>query len=226
MVTECFYCIHVYHFFKICIIPCFDFLNFVWSTETVEEVDECNFAFESCKVCNRSKVHNFLWVWFSEHCSTCLTAGINVWMITEDVQRLCSNTACSNMEYTRKLFSSNLVHVRNHQEKTLWSCKCSSKCTRCKWTVNCTCGTGFWFHFDNLYLVTEDVFLTTCRPVINPVSHWWWRSDWINTGNFCKGISNVCGSLVTIHRLFLSGHFVLLYRKSIQKKTHENLRFP
>ena len=79
-------CVHIAHFFKIFVIPNSDFLNFVGCTETVKEVDERNSALDCCKVSNCAEIHNLLGICFSEHCETCLTAGINVGMVTENVK--------------------------------------------------------------------------------------------------------------------------------------------
>ena len=78
MFTECIYCIHIYHVFQIFVIPCLDFLNLVGGTESVEEVDKWNFAFQCCTVCNRCQVHNLLYAGFAEHCDSGLTTGVNV----------------------------------------------------------------------------------------------------------------------------------------------------
>ena len=45
--------IQISHFLQILIIPCLDLLDLVGGTETVEEVDERNFALDGCKVSNR-----------------------------------------------------------------------------------------------------------------------------------------------------------------------------
>ena len=86
MSTEFLYSIHIEHIFKISIIPSFDFLDFVRSTETVEEVDESNFTFQSSKVSYRSKIHYFLRIAFCKHSNTSLATGINIGMITKNVQ--------------------------------------------------------------------------------------------------------------------------------------------
>ena len=45
MVTECSDCIHICHILQIFIIPCFNLLNLVRCTESIEEVDEWKFSF-------------------------------------------------------------------------------------------------------------------------------------------------------------------------------------
>ena len=206
MLTESFYCIHIAHFFQVSIIPFFNLLNLMGCTETIKEVDEWHFTFNSCKMRYRAQVHNFLWVGLSQHSETGLTTCINVTVVTEDIQRLCSNGTCRNIKYTRKLFCSNFIHVRNHQKKTLRSCKCSGDRTCCQGTMYSTGCTCFRLHFTDNYLITKNVFLTCCCPLVNGVSH---RTGWCNRidcGNICIGISNMCSSRISIHRLFCSWH--------------------
>ena len=84
MFTECIDSIHICHILQIFIIPCFDFLDLVRCTESIEEVDERNFSFNCCQMSNRSQIHNFLYGRFTQHCNTSLTTGVNIGMITKD----------------------------------------------------------------------------------------------------------------------------------------------
>ena len=54
MLTELFYCVHVAHFFQISVIPFFNLLDLVGSTETIEEVNKRNFSLKSSKMCYRT----------------------------------------------------------------------------------------------------------------------------------------------------------------------------
>ena len=58
--TECSNCILIYHRLKIFIIPYFDLLNFMRSTEAVKEIDKRNSALYCCQMSNSAEVHNFL----------------------------------------------------------------------------------------------------------------------------------------------------------------------
>ena len=58
--AELFNSVPVEHISKVCIIPLFNLLNFVRSSEAVKEVEERNSALDSCKVSNCCKVHTFL----------------------------------------------------------------------------------------------------------------------------------------------------------------------
>ena len=118
-VSECSNCIHVAHFFKIIVIPNFDLLNLVRCTETVEEVNERNSAFNSCKMSDCTEIHNFLRICFCKHCETCLTAGINVRMVAENVEGVRRNATSRYMEYAGKKLTCDLIHIGDHEEKTL-----------------------------------------------------------------------------------------------------------
>ena len=130
MFSECINCIHIYHIFQIFVIPCLDLLDLVRGTETIEEVDERDTSFDCCTVCNRCKVHNFLYGRFAQHSCTCLTTCVNVGVISEDGKRMACDRTSGYVEYARKLLTSDFVQVRDHQKKTLRSCvgSCQSTC--------------------------------------------------------------------------------------------------
>ena len=113
--AECINCIHIAHFFKIIKIPNLNFLNFVGSTETVKEVKEGNAALNSCQVSNCAKVHNFLCVCLSEHCKTCLAAGINVRMVAKNIKRVRSYATSRYVEYAREQLTCYFIHIGYHE---------------------------------------------------------------------------------------------------------------
>ena len=61
VVLECLECIPVNHFLQIFIVPCFDLLLFVRSSETVEEVEHRKMSADCRKVSNCGKVHSLLY---------------------------------------------------------------------------------------------------------------------------------------------------------------------
>ena len=74
------------HLVKILIVPDLDLLNLVGSTEAVEEVDERNAALYGGEMSDRAEIHDLLRVGLSEHSEAGLTAGVNVGVVTEDVE--------------------------------------------------------------------------------------------------------------------------------------------
>ena len=153
---------------------------------------------------NSSKIHNFLRICLSEHCKTGLTASINVRVVAEDVKCVRSYAACRNVEHAWKQLAGDLVHIRDHEEKTLRSSIGCGKSTSVQRTVNCTGCTGFGLHLLNLNGSTENVLDTLSGPLINIVCHRAGRCDWVDTSNFREGIRNICGSVVTVHGFHFS----------------------
>ena len=207
--AECFNSIHIAHFFQVFVIPNLDLLDLVGGTETIKEVDEWNTALDGCQMSNSTQIHNFLWVGFSQHSKTGLTASINVGMIAKDVQCMGSNCSCRYVEYAREQLTSDFVHIWNHQQKTLGSGVCCGHSTSIQGAVYSTSCTSFGLHLHYLNGRTEDVLFALCRPLVYIVSHWAGRGDWVDAGNFCKCIRYICSSVVAVHGFHRSSHDVL-----------------
>ena len=165
-VTELCDCVHICHIFQIFIVPCLDLLDLMRCTESVEEVDERNFSFDCCKMSNRCKVHNLLYRRLTKHCTSSLTTGHNVGMVTENTKCVGSKCTGRYVDNSRKLLTSNLVKVRDHKQKTLGSCVGCSQGTCCQRTVNCTCCTSLRLHLCNLYFLSKDVLSSLSCPLI------------------------------------------------------------
>ena len=208
--AECFNSIHVAHFLQILVIPNLNLLDLVGGTEAVEEVDERNTGLDGSQMCYCRKVHNLLRVGLSQHSETGLAASHNVGMVTEDVQCMRCNGTSGNVEYTRKQLACDLVHIRDHQQKTLRSGVGGGQRTCCQRTVYGTRRTCLGLHFDYLNGSTENVLLTCGSPLVNAVCHGAGRGDRIDTRNFGKRVRYVRGRSVAVHGLHLSCHVDVL----------------
>ena len=175
-------------------------------TEAVEEVDERNTGLNGSQMCYCRKVHNLLRVGLSQHSETGLAASHNVGMVTEDVQCMRCNGTSGNVEYTRKQLACDLVHIRDHQQKTLRCGVGGGESTCCQRAVYGACRTCLGLHFDNLYGSTENVLLTCGCPLVNAVCHRAGRGDRIDARNLGKRIRHMCRSGITVHGLHLSCH--------------------
>jgi hypothetical protein len=120
-------------------------------------------------------------------------------VISEDVKRVRRYATSGNVEYTGKKLTGDLIHVGDHQKKTLRSGISGGESTGCKRTVNSTSGTGLGLHFDNVNGSSENVLKTLSCPLISVVSHRAGRCDGVNTRNFCESVAYMSGSLVTVH---------------------------
>ena len=216
-------CIHIDHVSQILVIPDSNLLDLVRSTESVEEVDERNSAFDCCKVSNRSQIHDFLYAGLAEHCETGLTACHNVGLIAEDGQSVACQGTSGNVEHAGEQLACDFVHVRDHQQKSLRCSVSGSQCTSVQRTVNCTGCTGFRLHFLNLYFRTENVLSSLCRPLINVVCHRAGRGNRVNCRDFRKCVRHMGSSSVAVHGFELSFHCVISHKKFLLYNCAQNM---
>ena len=205
--TELLNSLHVAHFLQVFVIPLFDLLDLVRSTEAVEEVHERNMAFDSGQVSNGAQIHNFLRVGFAQHGKTGLTNGHNVAVVTEDVQGLGSNGTGGNVKNAGQLLGCDFVHVGDHQQKTLRSGEGGGDSTGAQRTVHSTCGASLGLHFNNLDLVPENVLQAGGAPLVNSVCHRAGGGNRVDGSNIGKRISYMRSRGIAIHGLFCSWHF-------------------
>ena len=218
-------CIFVEEFCQFVIFHNFDFLDFVGSTETVEEVQEGNSTFDCGKMSNSGKVHNFLNTAFSKKCEASLASSHNVLVVTKDGQGASCQSTCRNVENCGQQFASHFIHVRNHQKQALGCGVSSSQRTGLQGTVNSTCSTCFGLHFQKFYGLTEDVFLTLGRPFVYNFRHGRRRSNGINCSNISKCVRDIRSSSVAVHS-FHFYHVITLFRlNSLYKNNREMTSF-
>ena len=202
--TESLNCIPVKHIGEVCVIPLLNLLNFVRSSETVKEMKERNSAFNSCKVSNSSKVHTFLRIVWTKHCITCLTASVDIWVVTKNRKFVACERTGWYMNNARKKLACHLVHIRNHKEQALWCCVSCGQSTCCEWAVNSTWCAALRLHFRYLNLSAEKVLGTLCRELVGKVSHYGRRCNRIDSRNIGKRIRNMSYCAVTIHSFHFS----------------------
>ena len=114
VVAEGSHCVHVTHFLQVIVVPDGDLLDLMGRAEAVEEVDERDAALDGGQVRDRGEVHDFLRVGLAEHGEAGLTAGVDVGMIAEDIQRMGRDGTRGDMEDGGQQFTGDLIHVRDH----------------------------------------------------------------------------------------------------------------
>ena len=199
VLAEGIHSIHVHHFLQVFVVPNCNLLDFVGGTEAVEEVDEGNAALNGCQVSNSAQVHDFLHVGFAQHGEAGLTAGVNVGVVAEDVQSLCSDTAGGHMEHAGQQLTGDLVHIGDHQQQTLGSSVGGGQGTGGQRAVNGTGCAGLGLHLNDLNGVAKNVLTASGRPLVNVVSHGAGGGDGVNTSNLGKSIADVGGSSIAVH---------------------------
>ena len=110
-------------------IELFDLHDFVRSAETIEEVKERDAGFQGGALRDKGSVMRFLNRVGGDQRETGLAGGHDVGLITENGQRVRRKGAGSHMEDGGDQFTGDLVHVRDHQQKTLGSGEGGGHCT-------------------------------------------------------------------------------------------------
>ena len=159
--------IHVAHFLQILVIPDSDLLDLVGGTEAVEEVDEGNAAFDGGQVGDSAQIHDFLHVGLAQHGKAGLTAGVDVGVVTEDVQRLSSDGTGGDVENCGQQLTGDLVHIGDHQEQTLRRGVGGGQRARTQRAVDGTCRARLGLHFHHLDGGAEDVLESLCGPLVH-----------------------------------------------------------
>ena len=209
MLAEGVHGVHVAHFLEIVIIPGSDLLDLVRGPEAVEEVDEGNAALDGSQMRHGGEVHDLLRIILAEHGKAGLTAGHDVGVIAEDVQRVGGNRTGRNMEHAGQQLAGDLVHVGDHQQQALRGGVGGGHCTGGQGAVDRTSGASFGLHLTHLDGGTENVLLTSGGPLIHQVCHGRGRGNRIDSRHFGKRIADICGRVVTVHGLELSCHKLL-----------------
>ena len=125
--------------FDVDVVDDFYLGHFVRSSESVEEVHKWHFCFECGQVSNKRKVHNFLYGVGTEHCKSRLTACHYVGVVSEDVERVVCQSSRADVEYARREFACDLIHIWDHKEKSLACRKSGGQCACHKRAVNSAC---------------------------------------------------------------------------------------
>ena len=188
-----------------------DLLDFVGGTESVEEVEHGDAGLDGGEVSHQGEVHAFLHGTGAQHGEAGLTAGHDVLMVAEDGQGVACDCTGGNMEDTGKKFAGDLVHVRDHQKKTLGCSVGGSQGASGEHTVNGTGSTSFRLHFTHCNSLAHQVLGPVGCHLVNDLAHDGRGSDGIDCSSIGEGICNPGGCIVAIHGFHL-GHVILLKR--------------
>ena len=210
--------VHVHHFLQILIVPSGDLLDLVGGAEAIKEVDEGNAALQGGQMGHGSQVHDFLDVALSQHGKAGLTAGHDVGVVAEDVQRMGGDGTGGDMEDAGEEFAGDLVHIGDHQQKTLRRRVGGGQGAGCQGAMDRAGGAGLGLHLADLDGGAEDVLPALGGPLIDVVGHGAGGGDGVNTRHFGKRIGDICCCVVTVHCNEFSGQvFDLLFEPQCRR---------
>ena len=209
VLAERIHSVHVAHFLQVGIVPDSDLLDLVRGAETVKEVDEGNVTLNGCQMSHGSQIHDLLHIVLAQHGEAGLTAGHDVGMIAEDVQRVAGHGTGRHVEHGGQQLAGDLVHIGDHQQQALRGGVGGGQCAGCQGAVDRTGSAGLRLHLAHLHGGAEDVLLTIGCPLVHIVCHGRGRGNGINTRHFGKGVADVCSGVITVHGLEFSCHKTL-----------------
>ena len=192
--------LHVAHFLQVGVIPHGDLLDLVGGTETIEEVQERDLAFDRGQMRDGGQIHDFLRVRLAEHSEAGLATGHDVGMVAEDVQRVGGDGTGRDVEHAGQLLRRDLVHVRDHQQKTLRRGVRRGQSAGAEGAVHRAGSTGLRLHLRDLDSRAEDVLQASRGPLVDKVGHRGRRGDGVDAGDFGKRIGYVSRGIVAVHR--------------------------
>ena len=108
------------------------------------------------------------------------------------------------MEHGRQQLTGDLIHVRDHQKKTLRSGIGGGQRACGQRAVHGAGGACFGLHFRHADGRTEDVFLPLRSPLVYIVGHGRGGRDRVNARDFRECIGDIRGGIVPVHRLRLA----------------------
>ena len=203
--------VHIDHVGEILVVPDRDLLDLVRGTETVKKVEERNTALDGGQVSHSAEIHDLLLVGFCHHGKSGLAASVDVRVVAEDVQRMGGHATSRDVNDAGEKFACDLIHIRNHEKKSLRCRVGRGQSAGGKRAVNGTGRTRFGLHLHHLDGFAEnvsgglakDVFIGS-RPSVGDFRHGGGRSDRVDGRHFGKRIGYVRRRCVAIHGKFLA----------------------
>ena len=162
---------HINQGTQLLVIQCFNLLNLMRGAESIKEMQERHPTVDGGKVCHGAQIHDFLWRRGCQHSKACAADTHHIGMVAEDGQGVNREGAGGDMEYTRQHLACDLIHIGDHQQQALRGSISGGQSSRLERAMNCAGGTAFRLHFNHLYWLTKEVFLSIGSPFIHILCH-------------------------------------------------------
>ena len=180
--TEVGHSLLVHHLVQVGVIPDLDLLDLVRGPEAVEEVQERGRGVDGGQVSKAGAA-----------------AGHDVGVVTEDAQSMGGKGTRGNMHDAGEVLRSDLVHVGDHQQKTLGSGEGGGEGACHQAAVHRAGGAAFGLHFRHADSLAEQVLAVLCGPLIHMLGHDGRGSDGIDGSNVGKRIRHMGRGVVAVH---------------------------
>ena len=146
------------------------------------------------------EIHNFLHGTGGEHGKTRLTARHHVLMIAENVQGVRRARARADVKHGGHEFARDLIHIGDHQKKTLAGGIRRGERARAERTVHGARGAAFGLHFGKFEFLAEHVHASGSRPFVRHFRHGGRRGNGVNGRNLRECVGDVAGGGIAVDR--------------------------
>ena len=175
-----------------------DFADFVRSAETVEEAYERYGGAERGEMGDEAHVHDFLHGVGREHGKARLTASHDIGVVAENAEGVRRERSGGDMEDAGEQFARDLVHIGDHEEKTLAGGEGGGQRACGKRAVNGARRACLGLHLGYFKDIAEDVLSALTRPLVAVFRHGRGGGDGVNSRNIGKRIRYMRRSGITV----------------------------
>ena len=186
------------HLLQFAFVDRLDLLDLVRGTEAVEEMQERQGGLDGGQMRHGGDVLGLLDGAGGEHREARLAAGHHVLVVAEDGEGVRSERAGGYVEDGREHFAGDLVHIRNHQEKTLGGGVGGRQRTGLQGAVHGAGGACLALHLGDADGLAPEVLLAVGGPFVDVLRHRGRRRDRVNGSVLAEQVSDVRRRLVTI----------------------------
>ena len=183
------------------VVPDADLLILVARAEAVEEVEHRETPGDGGKVGDGGEVHDLLHAVGRQNGEARLAHAHHVAVVAENAERVSREGAGGDVEHRGRLLRRELIHVRDHQQQTLRRRERAGVCAGGNGAVDRAGGAALGLHFHDGNALAEDVSSALRAPLVHALRHRGGRSDRIDDRRLGKGVGNMGGGSVAVHRL-------------------------
>ena len=176
-----------------------EIVQFMRGAEPVKKVQEGNPCFQCRCVGDGSQVVGFLHRARGEQRKARLASSHHVAVIAENRERVRGHRASGDVNHRGSKLASDLVHVRDHQQKSLGRGEGRAQSSGLKSAVECASRATLTLHLHDLRNGAPDILATFDHPLIGQFAHRGGRCDRINRNHFTGTVCHRSGSLVPVH---------------------------
>ena len=191
---------------QLLIAPNLDLLNLMGSAEAIEEMQEGDPALDGGKVGDGGKIHDLLHTAGTQHGKAGLPAGVHIAVVAEDGKGVGGKGARRAVNDAGQQFARHLVHIGDHEQKSLRGGKGGGKGTRRQRAVYRTRYAALALHLNDPYRLPEQIVASGGCPFIGQLRHDAGGGNGVDRRDIGVGVCHMRRGTVAVHRFHASVH--------------------